>query len=624
MDVDKVKIQDIFEQTVQYIIPLFQRHYVWDKEGQWIPLWENIETQATKRKNEIERSKLSHFTGAIVIQQKPSNINEINAYEIIDGQQRLTTFQLIFCAIRDVCRKLDNGFMTVANEAESYMFNQGRKVSEETRFKLKPTQYDRPALKDIFDNNFFQKGNLHDAYNYFKGKIEIFIENDIEKANRILDTVIEDFNLVQIRIDSDDEPEMIFESLNARGKKLLAFDLMRNNLFLRTRKEHKEDRDPLYRQFWQHFESKEWDKVTGSGHHRTALTELFLQHFLMAKLGTDKVGPSLFNTYQRQYQTKLSEDTTVKNELEEFYKYSNIYQDIIGLNGESDISNVYDNNIFDASLRPFFLYLIAEEKLPHEQLKYVSHALESYIMRRSVIVGTDKRPYANFFSELIAKLRKNRFSILNFITILKEEYVQSNKWPRDNDFSDFDGVTKDKAKKYILYRIECYHRKHFSEDQLSYNNKLTLEHIMPQSWKPHWLLPSSDGPVKWDNVISTEYKSSNRAWWYSIPSEKLDVALANSAYRESYHIARERDAYLHKIGNLTLLIRPLNAAQSNKPFSEKKNLMDKHSTLLLNRELCKKDNWDIAEIKSRSKELHKIFCQIWPDADWFLNNIPRD
>ena len=612
MDVITVNIRKIFEQEVQYIIPLFQRHYVWDKEGQWIPLWKDIETKAKKRMNEHGRGKLSHFTGAIVIQQKPSNVNEINAYEIIDGQQRLTTFQLIICVLRNVYKKL-NGKV---NRVEKYMLNSDRDDEDEV-IKLKPTKYDLGALQNIFGGNLSPKGNLYDAYNYFKNQIDHFVQDDINRATILLNTILEDFNLVQIRIDGDDEPEMIFESLNARRKELLAFDLLRNNLFLRTRQEHKEDRDELYRQFWQHFESKKWDK----------LTELFLQHFLMAKLGTDKVGPSLFNTYQRQYQTKLSEDTTVKNELEEFHKYSNIYQDII--DDKSDMSNamlVY-NTMGITTLRPFFLYLITEVNLQGKQIDYVFHALESYVMRRAITDGTGHGHYSDLFSHLIEHLRnKGGFYFSGFLEFMKKESADSNRWPRNNDFSENFYATP-KVMRYILYRMERYHRKNnkgLSEDNtLSYEG-LTLEHIMPKKWKDHWLLPSSHEPVNWNDIISEKYKKSHATWDIYISEENIETALTDSSYRKSYDIAQERKKHLEKIGNFTLLTRKLNAKSKHKPFVQKKELMYNHSTLLINKELCKKENWDVDDIKSRSRELYKTFCEIWPDVDWFLNNIPRD
>ncbi len=103
MQPTNVNVSSLFGNKVQFRIPLFQRHYVWGFEDQWQPLWEDIEEKSNQRLSQQERDKFSHFTGAIVIQQKPTNVDEVPKYEIIDGQQRLTTFQIILCALRDIC-----------------------------------------------------------------------------------------------------------------------------------------------------------------------------------------------------------------------------------------------------------------------------------------------------------------------------------------------------------------------------------------------------------------------------------------------------------------------------------------------------------------------------------------
>ena len=93
MQTTNVQVNTLFGTDIQYIIPLFQRHYVWDRDEQWQPLWEDIEDKARYRLSESQRQQFTHFTGAIVIQQKQTNVDEVPKYEIIDGQQRLTTFQ---------------------------------------------------------------------------------------------------------------------------------------------------------------------------------------------------------------------------------------------------------------------------------------------------------------------------------------------------------------------------------------------------------------------------------------------------------------------------------------------------------------------------------------------------
>ena len=231
-----VTVRDLFYREIQFKIPLFQRHYVWDREGQWHPLWEDIK-EKSERRLDPQKDATGHFTGAIVIQQTAASSSEVRKYQIIDGQQRLTTFQIILCALRDICKQQD--FDDTAKEIEDvHLLNKARLTKGEERYKLIPTDFDKDSLLKIVDVDYEasspNKGKIHDAYKYFQTAIQEYAENDEERVRSLFYSVLDDFGLVEILIDENDEPEVIFESLNDRGKSLLQFDLLRNNIFLRT------------------------------------------------------------------------------------------------------------------------------------------------------------------------------------------------------------------------------------------------------------------------------------------------------------------------------------------------------------------------------------------------------
>ena len=642
MDPIKTNIAGIFEPTQQYVIPLFQRHYVWNEKEQWHPLWEDITAKAAKRTvGESRRDKLQpHFTGAIVIQQKKTNTNQVPVYEIIDGQQRLTTFQAILCAVRDVCKEDDSAadFLAIATDAKKYLFNTGRHAHGDGKFKLMPTEYDKAAFKAVVNGvSAGESGLIVNAYRYFKSKIQNFINGNKDKANALFDAVAEDFGLVSIQIDNEDEPELIFESLNARGKPLMAFDLLRNNLFLRTRQSAGEDRDALYKKYWRHFEIPFWEQSVGAGRRKTTLSELFLQHFLSAKLATDNVEP-LFHTYQKEYRKNLSDDTqTTESELTELHRYSGFYKRIAISGDDSELGKAMQVYHFlnITTLRPFVLYLVAEAGLSGEQGEHVFHALESYTMRRAICTKQKLKNFNKFFPELIKRLREKTCPVPAVFELLRDEKDDTNKWPLDREvLTALSGHWEDvgvstKLMRYILRRIEWRMRQNdrrHEGDEPPVLNDLTLEHILPEKWWQHWLLPSKSGHmVKWEDIISDKYKRDHPDWNDDYPPEGAeDSALANKAYKKSLDTARERAALMWSIGNLTLLTQPLNSTASNRPFHEKKKLMDEHSTLLLNNDIRRETNWDVAEIKNRTKRLHGLFCKIWPDPQWFLDNMPPE
>ena len=637
MDPIKTNIAGIFEPTQQYVIPLFQRHYVWNEQEQWRPLWEDIIAKAAKRTvGESRRDKLQpHFTGAIVIQQKKTNTNQVPVYEIIDGQQRLTTFQAILCAVRDVCEEDKSAdFLAIAADAKKYLFNTGRHAHGDGKFKLMPTEYDKAAFKTVVNGvSAGESGLIVNAYRYFKSEIQNFISGNKDKANALFDAVAEDFGLVSIQIDNEDEPELIFESLNARGKPLMAFDLLRNNLFLRTRQSAGEDRDALYKQYWRHFETPFWEQSVGAGRRKTTLSELFLQHFLSAKLATDNVEP-LFHTYQKEYRKNLSDDTqTTESELTELHRYSGFYKCIAIPGDDSELGKAMQVYHFlnITTLRPFVLYLVAEAGLSGKWLRHALHAIEAYTMRRMICTTQKHKNFNKFFPELIKKLQETGGSVPAIIEFLQDEKPDTNKWPRDEDVSNAlsghwgnIGVSA-KQMRYILRRMELHMRQdnRFNEGDDPLLN-LTLEHVLPQMWEATWPLPSSRGPVKWENIFSPEHKDQYPVWNDYCPPEEMESALADEEYKTALAVAKERQDLMWSIGNLTLLTSQLNASESNLPFHEKKKLMDEHSTLLLNNDIRRETNWDVAEIKNRTKRLHGLFCKIWPDPRWFLDNMPPE
>ena len=628
MKPNQVTVRDLFDREIQFKIPLFQRHYVWDREGQWQPLWEDIKEKSEKRLSDPQKDATGHFTGAIVIQQVMASASEVRKYQIIDGQQRLTTFQIILCALRDICKPLNFDNIELTSIEDLFLLNKARLTKGEEKYKLIPTDFDKDSLLKIVncEVSSSNKGKIHDAYKYFQTAIQEYAGNDEKKVLSLLHSVLNDLGLVEILIDENDEPEIIFESLNARRKSLLEFDLLRNNLFLRT---PDDDRDALYKQHWKHFETEYWEKEVGKN--KQALSELFLQHFLMAKLGEHDVSP-LFRTYQRRYQVNLSENQDIEHELAELHRYSEKYQIITDCDKESDIGSsmqVYED-LGITSLRPFVLYLLNDSKESKDDILLTFQILESYTIRRMLCTSQGHKNYNKFFSSIIKHLvsNKSKFSVRWFVELLSFLEVDTEKWPNNDDVKASlsggwgwagTGTSKTAANnimRYILYRIELLTRKEnrFSEkDELPYK-QFTLEHIMPEKWGENWLLPNGNGFLSRRDLYSKEL-------------DPLDLLLfdkkhlADPSYLRAHELAVERNASLQNIGNLTIVTGRLNSSLSNSSYDKKRESLFSNSTLMLNKEIYKSASWDVKEIKERGDLLYKKFCQIWHDSKWFEDKM---
>ena len=661
MEVTKFKLTSLFGQTRQYRIPLFQRHYVWDKEDQWRPLWEDIERKSNRRLLQHQVQEFSHFTGSIVVQQQePTREDEIEKYEIIDGQQRLTTFQIVLCVLRDIAEAHDHD--DIANDVNLYIRNAGMLLSEDERYKLVPTEFDREAFQSLVNGDAdFGDNRLHSAYRYFRDEIAGYVNGEKRKTLALFRSILLDFGLVQISLGPGDAPEEIFESINARGRSLLQFDLLRNNLFLRAGA----DRDTFYNQYWAHFETPYWDpEVENSG----TSSELFLQHFLMAKLGTERVNPE-FRAYQRQYRPRLQESQGIKDEFSELKRYSDIYQEMTDCKDDSEIGKrMKFYQIFNlTTLHPFILFITREVGLTGNELQRVFDILESYTIRR-MLCRYGKRGLANyniFFAELISEFQNN-FSVENLIARLAEETSNTRRYPTDDEVEptlhtryderpilfpetedstivfpdnravkaalhglwvETAGAIRKRLIRYILYRIELHKRgeNRFSEPGEVNFDRLTLEHVMPEKWQATWHLPIADGAILYeDDGVYLRSQPGDDSLLYDelFSGEPTRAGLADESYADAFNLALARDHLLQSIGNLTLVVGPLNSSMSNSPFSVRREALSEHSGLTLNREICDRhDNWDVNEIRNRSEELILYFCEIWPSLDWFTENV---
>ena len=330
----EVIVGSLFATSTTFEVPLYQRHYVWDSIN-WGHLWEDIEEKSDLRAN--NNSPKEHFTGAIVIRE----ISAEKRVEIIDGQQRLTTFQIILCAIRDICEKYE---LQEGKTADKYIHLQSVALTHtDIKCKLLPRAgTDRDVFVSLVERNHekVDRNNLiWEAYEYFRNNVQRYVTDDsgnfdYTKLSHLYDSIVKDFKIIKIIANSD--YAKIFKSINGTGRHLAQFDLLRNDLFLRS---EGIDRDELYTNYWQHFEEDpNWRK------NKNKVLDDFLENFLKIKLGTDFDEEfSLFDLYEL-YCQKLTKELNctetdpqlVKHEFYDLKRYSNVYHELHLTNSEKN------------------------------------------------------------------------------------------------------------------------------------------------------------------------------------------------------------------------------------------------------------------------------------------------
>ena len=636
-----VTVDMLFSVDVQYQVPRYQRRYVWD-EANWRTLWDDILSRLDlelvenkdgqfvikhhEQRDEVpENQDGPHFTGPFVT--RPTGGRGIlSRFEVIDGQQRLTTFQIILCVIRDICESKDynefTGEVAIAIENKAPVIKRSSSASFDPTYKFCPTDYDRPAFEKIaegkygeiipaaFDeaNNCLQpklikkvrakvfnnlegiSDNILKAYEYFYEQIRGYVgaSYDYDKVDNLISAIKYDFTLVQITLDASDQSEKIFESLNATGRKLSEFDYLRNNLFLRAGKlgiDQESNRpysDIFYDKHW-HFENhfRYWNEER---------LESFFRAFLMSKLGPfcfgldkeDIKNKKAFEVYQNQYYRQVK-DKGIEHEFSELDRYAKVYQEMDDYDSGNDRPMQFYDDLKIPSLLSFIMHLKNETKIPDSDLEQVFRILESYIVRRMVNYGhgandEDEQAYFQingFFSRLIDG---EKFSLKNFARSLQT-------WPNDARIPQglqqtmnetFYGKRSARNSawfllRYILYRIE----RHISKkDNLHFNNFLA---------SPTRIMPAPQ---------------RNRPEWRD-----------------------QRDDWLG-IGNLTFRARGEMTQNQVNNLSPKKTIEilseSSNASLALNREICQiyqDAGWGVSQIRERKERLHTYFCEIWPDSN---------
>ena len=226
-------------QPVRYEIPAFQRRYVWKQEEQWEPLWDDVEELA---QSIIEDGRTEpHFMGAVVFQQRQFAAGTIERRIVVDGQQRLTTLQLLIDAIQEVLEDREHSFQ--AERLSDLVVNgeRYRNGNPDHAFKVWPTVVDRAAFRCAMSNDLPATGRANSrvvqAHEFFKGQAEQWLDRfsedggERDRAASALEAAVSaNLAIVVIDLGDSDDPHVIFETLNARGTPLLQSDMVKNKV----------------------------------------------------------------------------------------------------------------------------------------------------------------------------------------------------------------------------------------------------------------------------------------------------------------------------------------------------------------------------------------------------------
>lgn len=597
-------IIELFDGKKRYLIPLYQRQYAWSVSPQLELLWEDIE-RAVVRLEADRQAATPHFMGAIVIAQIKTFGKQVQAFEVIDGQQRLTTFQLLLAAFRDVANAHGSVY---GQEVNKLLFNDGvMETPDVERFKLWPTLTDRRSFVHLIDPaaDLASIGAAPDdeegvvrpavaAHAWFKARIEehVTIDGafDAFRLEKLFEALQAGLAAVSIELEGGDDPQTIFETLNSRGVDLSAGDLMRNFIFQRAKglgqKHGSLNVDKLYSEHWLPLDRWFWREEDTRGRQtKPRLDWLLVDHLSMKRAEVVSVD-HLFESYRRW----------ILNEA----PFSSVEQELLSISGSAAIHRRIAEQrsddvlgrfgrfakAFDVSTAmPLVLYLATDGEIGHDLADALA-MIEAFILRRD-ICGLTTKNYNRLFVDVLDKVRRSSLPALRALEVqLSFGDSEINRWPTDEEWKagwlgrdQYKGPRQPRLR-YLFEAIERAKRTALSEE-IEIKSELTIEHIMPQKWRSHWPVPG------FEHVAEGE----------------IDV---DQLAREV-----EREQAINKLGNLTLLTHSLNATVSNGPFSVKMPAVRAHASLALNRELNAFDHWDEETILQRGQALFEVARKIW-------------
>lgn len=623
MKADPISVGKVLTENHRFVVPIYQRTYTWTPKKQLEPLFAQIEAKAEER---LQKGKIAfpHYMGSLlVIPEGEAAFGHVQAFDIVDGQQRLTTFHLCFAALRDVARSW--GFDDLKKKLESLLlFGNDIAAADKKlgRYKLQPTAFDRECfrhlidlsrdeIRDRYSKYFHKNGKIIRniglaplaAYWFFLMRAEDFLSVDENDArNRFLaltDSIFQSFHFIVITLSKEDDPQVIFATLNSGGEPLAAMDLVRNDVFLRAI-HNGEDEESLMSTYWHVFEDSFWKAEHIQGRIRKPLMDFFLAHVLAAETGDLISLTELYAEYKKFVKQKA--DRTVAEELSSIVKYAPIYRELVDATDSSrlfHLSRILE--VFDLSTAYPLILLIASSKQELEVQQQLYRFVGSYIIRRA-ICGLTAKNYNIAFIDFVSYMRTHGISVESFRAVAEaKKNNEAARFPTDEEFKSavINGTQYGRLQphrlRFVIEEFEMASRDKFSAVE-GIIPGLSIEHIMPQQWQEHW---------------------------HTLPSGRMAPAPGGIPADESMALEMsERDRLIHTLANLSLLTQPANASAGNGDFQSKKpRLLD--ALLRMNLDIAKESEWGEKEIRCRARRLADLAVKIWPSPfDESISTLP--
>lgn len=603
MDANARTAQILFVGNDRYVVPAYQRPFVWEEERQWQPLWEDIERLADAR---LEGREELHFLGAIVLRQEKSAPGGLSEWSVIDGQQRLTSLQLLFSAMADAAR--GDNVPVEAQRLSRLTLHEELEAQGDERFRFWPTTVNRDSYRAVMqdggpdpDREDDPNNTIEEAWLFFRDCARDYAAREDEDAGvdpanpeahlitryaALREAAGAMIQVVAIQLEESDPAQVIFETLNARGTPLLATDLVKNALLDRA-SQAGSSMEEVHDKYWAEElgDYEYWSQDERLGRITVPRSEAFLMHWLAMKLGEVIPADTLFDRFRREFLDgpDAADPVELLKELTADAKLVRSFDDMSVTTPAGSFlasARMLDTTTF----QPLVLALL-RLGLSDDQQSRAFGELESYMIRR-MIVGLTAKNYNKLAGELVKAIDadpENADEAL--IKELLGSQAETSRWPSDDELREhlrvqplYGWMGRQKIIT-LLGSIELARQAQPKTEGLEgLPKKLQIEHVMPQAWNDNW----TDIDLNDDEAVA------------------------------------QREGRINMLGNLTLITPPLNGSISNKKWEVKKDELEENSQMMLNKDFRKVALWDEAAIDARGAKLTEEIIVRWPGPQHYI------
>lgn len=547
--------QALLTRKCRFVVPEYQRQYSWEEE-QWEDLWNDLRS--------IDENT-THFLGSIVLVEQDTLINELDQWEVVDGQQRLTTISLLLCMLREHYSSEEK---TDASEDidSNYLWEKDTDFNKHTKLELNSLdndQYRRLLNGDIPRE---EQSQLRNAAIYFGEKLS---DLDADEIDDIRKKLLKNFTVVTIECDNEASAFRLFETLNDRGLELSAVDLMKNHLYEKAKSDDSINKNAI---------KQDWESIIEDLRYEIDKPHRFFIHYMLYADEPNIVGSISQNTLFDRFKQLVDEDIPNSNiSLNEYIsRMANtviLYLDIVngeireyGSSGNKKVNSLLNrlDRLGYTQERAYLLGTLSHLDSATEAVRAIQ-LIESFLVRQrftSGITGSE-------INELYSELCSNAFDRDDSVAYIRSRL--SDKGPSDEEFVAAISSNQFKRSKRTRYFLERIESEYYRTGE-SVNISGEIEHIAPRQ-----------------AFIATKYNT-----WPDY------LGLGEDSFNE------EKD----RLGNLTLLEKRLNLRASDNPFAQKKDQY-RESEFKMSQAVAEKPDWSIDEIQDRTSELARRSAEIW-------------